>query len=135
MMRYLTVEEVLTLHHMAIEEVGGSHGIRDLGSVESCVAQPQMTFGGQELYPTLADKAAILGFLLISNHPFVDGNKRVGYVAMRVFLELNQHELAGTHEEKERVILAVAASEMEQEDFFTWVREHVQSRTNTDNTP
>lgn len=128
MIYYLTVEEILSLHHMVIDEIGGSHGVRDMGSVESCVAHPQMTFGGQELYPTLADKAAALCFLLVSNHPFVDGNKRVGYVAMRIFLELNAYQLTGELDEKEKILLALAAGEMEREAFVEWVREHIQAQ-------
>jgi len=124
--RYLTVEEVLSLHRMVIEETGGNPGILDMGKIESSVTQPQMTFGGVELYPSLAEKAAILSFSLNRNHAFSDGNKRISYVAMRTFLQLNGYDLIGSHDEKEKIILAVAASKMEQEDFFQWVREHIQ---------
>src|SRR5207249_1155629 len=84
-MIYLELAEVLELHRRLIEQSGGLQGVRDPGQVEAALAQPQMTFGGQELYPTLADKAAALGFALIRNHPFVDGNKRVGQAAMELF--------------------------------------------------
>ena len=79
MIRYLTLEEVLELHRLALAQAGGLAGVRDLGALDSALAQPQMAFGGQELYPSLREKAAALGFSLVCNHPFVDGNKRVGH--------------------------------------------------------
>ena len=88
-MRYLTLNEVLDLFHHILEQSGGSAGIRDFGALESALAQPRMTFDEKELYPTVVDKAAVLGFSLINNHPFVDGNKRIGHAAMEVFLIRN----------------------------------------------
>ena len=85
-MRYLTLGEVLDLHRRVIEQSGGADGVRDLGGVESAVAQPPMTFGGDELYPTSESKATALCFSLVMNHPFVDGNKRIGHAAMETFL-------------------------------------------------
>ncbi len=82
-MRYLTLNEVLDLHLHLIERYGGSTGIHDLGALESALAQPRMTFGGEELYPTIVEKAAALGFVLIKNHPFVDGNKRTGHATRK----------------------------------------------------
>ena len=81
-MRYLTVGEVLEIYSSVIKQSGGGMGIRDLGALESAVAQPRMTFNGEELYPTIVEKASALGFSLIQNHPFVDGNKRAGHAAM-----------------------------------------------------
>ena len=127
-MRYLTVDEVLELHRLAIQQSGGSGGVRDPGLIESAVAQPEMTFDGRELYPTLADKAAALGYSLVMNHPFVDGNKRVGHAAMEVFLVLNGHELAAEVDEQERVILGVAAGTISREEFTAWVRAHLVER-------
>lgn len=80
-MRYLGLREVLELHRLLLERTGGLAGVRDLGLLESAVAQPLMSFGGQELYPAVAEKAAALGFSLIKNHPFNDGNKRIGHAA------------------------------------------------------
>ena len=88
-MRYLTLWEALALYHRMMDQSGGARGIRDLGAVESASAQPQMTYGGFEFCPTIVEKAAALGFSLIMNHPFVDGNKRTGHAAMEVFLVLN----------------------------------------------
>ncbi len=128
MIRYLTLEEVLELHRLALEQSGGLDGVRDLGGLDSAVAQPQMTFGGQDLHPTLAEKAAALGFSLVCNHPFVDGNKRVGHAAMETFLVLNGWELAAGVDEQERIILQLAASGMTREEFAVWVQSHLQQR-------
>jgi death-on-curing protein len=128
MIRYLTLEEVLELHCLALEQAGGLAGVRDLGGLESALAQPQMTFGGQELYPSLAEKAASLGFSLVCNHPFVDGNKRVGHAAMETFLVLNGWELAADVDEQEQVILRLAAGELNREEFTAWVKSHLQKR-------
>ena len=135
MIRFLTIDELLEIHAEALRTTGGGEGIKNFGMLESSIAQPQMTYDGQELYPALADKAAILSFSINSNHSFTDGNKRVSYIAMRLFLQLNGHDLSGIHEEKERVILAVAASEMSQEEFFDWVRAHVVPLTPQDEKP
>lgn len=125
-MRFLTVEEVLELHRRVIAASGGSSGVRDLGSLESAVAQPHMAFGGQDLYVGLAEKAAALGFSLVCNHPFVDGNKRIGHAAMETFLVLNGFELQASVEEQESIILSLAAGGMSREQFTAWVASHVQ---------
>ncbi len=124
----VSVDELLDLHRMMIDTIGGSHGVRDRGAAESALAQPFMTFGGEDLYPTLADKASALGFSLINNHPFIDGNKRVGHAAMKSFLRLNQHDLVADIDEQERVVLAVAAGELGREEFTEWVKAHVVER-------
>jgi death-on-curing protein len=120
-MRFLTVDELLELHRLALAQSGGAAGVRDLGALQSAAAQPSMTFGGQELYPSLAEKASALAFSLIMNHPFVDGNKRVGHAAMETFLVLNGHELRAAVDEQEEVILRVAAGAMSRESFTAWV--------------
>jgi len=127
-MRYLTLDEVLELHRLALEQSGGARGIRDSGALESATAQPYMAFGGQDLYPTVVEKASALAFSLIKNHPFVDGNKRVGHLAMETFLVLNGHELAAAVEEQEQVILRVADGSMSRDEFTGWVRAHVVDR-------
>jgi death-on-curing protein len=106
MIRYLTLEEVLELHRLLLEQSGGLAGVRDLGALDSAVIQPQMAFGGQELYPSLAEKAAALGLSLVCNHAFVDGNKRVGHAAMETFLVLNGWEVTAGVDEQEQVILS-----------------------------
>jgi len=122
MIRYLSLEEILELHRLVLRQSGGLGGVRDLGGLESACAQPQMTFDGQDLYPCLLTKAAALGFSLIRNHPFVDGNKRIGHLAMEMFLVLNDHELDAGVDEQERIILGLAAGELSREEFAGWVR-------------
>jgi len=124
-MRYLTIEEVLALHSLIIASFGGSPGLRDREALDSAVAQPQMTFGGVDLYPTIPRKAAALGHSLISNHPFIDGNKRVGHAAIEVMLLLNGHEIVGSVDEQEEVILSVASGTMSRDEFASWVEQHV----------
>lgn len=130
-MRYLTVNEVLEIYSRVITISGGTAGIRDLGGLESAVAQPRMTFSGEDLYPTIADKASALGFSLIQNHPFVDGNKRAGHAAMETFLVLNGYQIDANTDEQVDVILHVAAGEMERKAFTDWLREHVEKRPYT----
>ncbi len=125
MMRFLTVEEILELHDRVIKISGGSSGVRQLGDVEKAAAQPQMSFGGKDLYVGLAEKAAALGFSLICNHPFVDGNKRIGHAALETFLVLNGWELDATVDEQERIILAVADGTLAREQFVAWVASHM----------
>ena len=124
-MRYLTLNEVLEVHRQVMAQSGGAEGLMHLPALESALTQPQMTFGGADLYPTLVDKAAALGYALIKNHPFLDGNKRTGHAAMEVFLVLNGYEIRAAVDEQEHVMLQVAASEMDREEFTTWLRTHV----------
>ena len=128
MIRYLTLLEVLELHRLALEQTGGLEGVHDRAALDSTLAQPRMTFGGQELYPSLAEKAAALGFSLVCNHPFLDGNKRVGHAAMETFLVLNGWELVAGVDEQEQVILRLAAGSSRREEFTAWVRSHLRQR-------
>jgi death on curing protein len=124
MIRYLTLEEVLVLHERLIDQSGGTHGVRDQNGLESAIGQPMMAFGGQDLYQTTAEKGAALAFSLVMNHPFVDGNKRVGHAAMETFLVLNGHEVKAAADEQEEVFLNLAAGKMAREDFVEWLRSH-----------
>ncbi len=128
MIRYLTLAEVIELHRGILTQVAGSGGIHDLGALESAIAQPRMTFGGEELYPTIIEKASALGFSIVMNHPFVDGNKRTGHAAMETFLVLNRLEIKAAVDEQERVILALAAGELDRDAFTNWLRQSVESR-------
>lgn len=127
-MRYLTLNEIIELYQRIMEQSGGSVGIHNLDALESALAQPRMTFGGEELYTTLVEKAAALGSSLIKNHPFVDGNKRTGHAAMETFLILNGYEIDATVDEQERVILQVASGELEREEFTDWLRNHISEK-------
>jgi death-on-curing protein len=124
-----SLEQVLELHRLVLEQSGGSDGVRDLGALDSALAQPRMTFGGQDLYPSLAEKAAALGFSLVCNHPFVDGNKRVGHAAMETFLVLNGWEIHAEVAEQEQVILQLAAGQPKREAFVHRVVAHLRERT------
>lgn len=124
-MRYLTLNEVLDLYYRVLEKSGGAVGIRDLGALESALAQPRMTFDEEELYPTIVEKAAALGYSLINNHPFVDGNKRMGHAAMEVFLILNGYEIEAGVDEQEQIILSVAAGQIKRKGLQAWLRLHI----------
>lgn len=127
-MRYLTLIEVLELHRRIIEESGGASGIRDIGLLESAISQPRMTFGGEDLYPSLLEKAAALGFSIIMNHPFVDGNKRTGHAATETFLVLNGVEINASVDEQERVVLAIASGKLEREAFVEWLQRNTTAK-------
>ena len=127
-MRYLTVGELLTLYERVMVQSGGSPGLRDRGALESAVAQPRMAFAGEDLHPDLPGKAAALGFSLIRNHPFVDGNKRIGHAAMEIFLILNGAEIEAPADEQEAIIVRVAAGRTSREELAGWLRAHVVGR-------
>lgn len=127
-MRYLSVVEILELHEAIIASSGGSHGIRDLGALDSAVNQPRLTFDHSALYPDVISKAAALCFSLVKNHPFIDGNKRVGHAAMETFLILNGFEIdAGVHEQ-ERLIVDLASGKITRQEFTSWLNDHITSR-------
>lgn len=119
----LSEEKVMYLHNVLIEQTCGNPSIRDRGLLNSALEGTYQTFGGVELYPTTEEKGARLGYSLISNHAFIDGNKRIGMLVMFVFLEINGVCLNPTNEELARVGLAVASGEMEYEELLIWVRE------------
>ena len=120
-MRFLTLGEVLSLHADLVATSGGATGVRDLGRVQAALAQPIATFAGEDLYPTVVDKAGALGFALVQGHAFIDGNKRIGHAAMEVFLMLNGFELIESVDEQERAVLAVASGRMSREAFTEWL--------------
>jgi death-on-curing protein len=124
--RYLTLGEVLELHRLVLVQTGGGSGLRDLGALEAAVAQPRQAFEGQDLYPTLVEKAAALGFSLIQNHPFVDGNKRVGHAAVETFLLLDGHELNASVAEAEAMVLSLAGGQCSRGEFVAWLRAQLQ---------
>lgn len=125
MIRYLTLAEVLQIYSRVMQQTGGETGIRDLGALESAVAQPRMTFGGQDLYPPIVEKASALGFSLILNHPFLDGNKCTGHAAIETFLVLNGHEIQAAVDEQVAIVLKVASGEMDRDGFTAWLLAHV----------
>jgi death-on-curing protein len=120
--RYLSVAEVVELHRRLLIQFGGSDGIRDRAALQSAVGEPLQTFDGDDLYPTLIDKAAAIGFFLCRNHAFVDGNKRVAHAALEATLLLNGFELSASVDEQERVMLRLANGSMGRDEFTAWVR-------------
>ncbi len=115
-------EKVLLLHQLITEETGGDPGLRDFGLLDSALESAYATFDGNDLYPTKEEKAARLGFALISNHAFVDGNKRIGMYIMLTFLEVNGLRARPTNEEVVRVGLGVASGEIKYDELLAWVR-------------
>ena len=125
MMKFLFKEEILLLHGQLIETTGGSLGIRDMNALDASIAQPHMTFAGVDMYPDLVDKACALGFFLIANHPFIDGNKRIGHASMETVLLMNGYKISASIDEQEQIILDVAAGKWDREDFTEWVSKHI----------
>lgn len=117
-------EKVLLLHQLIARETGGSVGVRDEGLLESALETAFSSFGGQEFYSTKEEKGARIGYSLISNHAFVDGNKRIGVYVMLTFLEVNGIRLDCTNEDVVHIGLSVADGSMDYEALLTWVREH-----------
>ena len=117
-------EKVLLLHKLIAEETGGSVGLRDEGLLESALESAFSGFGGQEFYPTKEEKGARIGYALISNHAFVDGNKRIGVYIMLTFLEVNGIRMSYTDEELVRIGLGVADGSMGYEALLAWVQSH-----------
>ena len=115
-------EKVLLLHKLLIEETGGEDGVRDLGLLDSALAACYATFDGKDLFPSKEEKAARLGIGLVSNHAFVDGNKRIGLYVMLTFLEVNGIRLDVSDEELVAVGLAMAQGEMKYQELLDWIR-------------
>jgi len=120
----LSVEQVLFIHSRVIAETGGSHGLRDLGLLESAVARPQAAFGGKDMYSTLFEKTAALLDSLVNNHAFVDGNKRTGIVCAGIFMQMNGQELTSTQEEFENFAMLVATSHPSIRETSQWLENH-----------
>ena len=120
-------EKVLLLQQLVIESSGGSAGVRDFGLLDSAIESAYQTFGGEELYPTKEEKGARLGFNLVSNHAFVDGNKRIGLLVMLSFLAINGINLKYTDEELVNVGLSLADGKMNYEQLLDWIIQHKQN--------
>ncbi|OGE32068.1 hypothetical protein A2631_03040 [Candidatus Daviesbacteria bacterium RIFCSPHIGHO2_01_FULL_44_29] len=121
---YLTLEEILVIHQDQIDRYGGSHGLRDLTLLESAAYRPQTTFGNEELYPSLFNKAASLMHSIILNHPFLEGNKRTGMVGGIVFLEKNSLSLEVSQKELVMVALKIATKEWDIKAIAEWMQDN-----------
>jgi len=120
---YLSVAQVLALHRRQLAVFGGSGGLRDRGGLEAAVARPRMTFGGEDLYPDVAAKAAALLHSLVMNHPFVDGNKRVAAMAAELFLAANATQLTASDDELTAMTLTAAQGRLDAEAIAIWLRQ------------
>ncbi len=123
-MKYLYTKQILYLHKRIVEETGGSGGVRDIGLLESAVYRPMATFGGEDLYHDLFTKVAALGHSIITNHPFVDGNKRVGFESMRITLRMNGHDIKASENTKYDFVIKIAKSELTLPQINKWIKSH-----------
>ena len=126
--RYITLDEVLAIHDDMVERYGGGFGIRDLGLIQSAIARPQASFGGEDLYPTILDKAAALFHSLIFNHAFVDGNKRTALTTTARFLYVNGYELVVEEKELIEFPLRVENKHLGIEDIAKWLKGHTRRK-------
>lgn len=121
---FLTLDEVLAIHHEEVEKFGGSHGIRDLGLLDSALQRPQSSFMGEDLYPTLFRKAAALIHSILLNHPFIDANKRTATVSMSYFLHLNNYDIEVSQKELVELALTVESKQIDLEQISKWLKDH-----------
>lgn len=121
---YLTPQQVLAIHDRMIRRFGGSHGIRDVGLLESAVGRPQATFDGNDLYPTIFEKASALLQSLLKNHPFVDGNKRTALTSAGIFLKMNGYRLMNTHKEEVKFAVSVDNEHLSLEQIASWIKKN-----------
>lgn len=124
-MKILDKKKIIILHSQIINATGGSDGIKDENMLESAINAPFQTFAGEDFFRTIYQKAARLGFGIVSNHPFVDGNKRTAAHAMVTFLETNDIEIRYTNDELSEIFLAIADDKARYEDLLSWIIEHV----------
>jgi death on curing protein len=118
----ISVAEVLAIHDILVERFGGAKGVRDNGALESAINRPYQTFDGHDLYPEPVDKAAAVFESIISNHPFVDGNKRTAYVLMRLFLKHESLDIAATEDDKFDFVIKSAQGALSLADMKTWIK-------------
>jgi death-on-curing protein len=122
--RYLTAEQLLFIHSRIIDETGGSHGVRDVGLLKSAIARPRATFGGNDLYPDILQKAAALMDSVVNNHPFLDGNIRTAVTAVGMFLQLNDFHLTASQKTLVRFTLDVATKKLSIEQAAAWLQKN-----------
>ncbi len=122
----IDIKDILTLHFLSIEDFGGTHGLRDEKLLLSAISRPYQTFDGIELYPTAFDKAAALGESLISNHPFIDGNKRIGLLAMLALLMSEQVKVTANQDDTYQLIIGMSKGEIKFDQIVEWLKNHTQ---------
>jgi death-on-curing protein len=123
----ITVSDVLDIHRKVIEATGGLPGIRDIDLLDSALVQPDMSFGGQDLYVSDFDKAAALTYSLVMNHPFLDGNKRVGFVTMALYLREKGYVVTASQDEIVSFFLSLASGDIGREELSDWIACNLQT--------
>ncbi len=121
----ISAEQVLEIHKLVIDKFGGSSGLRDIGTLESAIARPFQTFGGGDLYPTIIEKAAAICESILINHPFVDGNKRTGYILMESILLFGQLRIKLTDEEIYPFVISISTGEKKYEDIVALLQQNI----------
>ena len=122
----ISIQETVYIHNLLIKTFGGSSGVRDFHTLESALSRPFQTFDNVELYPSIIEKAASLLESLLANHPFVDANKRTGYVLMRLFLKKNGMDIIADEETKYQFVIDVASGVKRYDDILIWLEDYVE---------
>ena len=123
-MKHMSIDYILKLHEKLILATGGSNGIRDIGLLKSAIENSKATFAGEDLYKSIEEKCSNICFGIISNHAFIDGNKRIGIYVMLMLLEYNEIKLIFTQKELIDLGLGTAKGEMKQENILDWIKNH-----------
>lgn len=121
----MTINEVIRIHDLSIRKFGGRNGVRDYGLLESALHRPYSTFDGNELYPSIVEKASAIVHSLVGNHPFNDGNKRIGYILMRRLLLMNNLNINASQEEKYDFVIGIAEGTLNYDDIKNWINRHL----------
>lgn len=124
----ISVKQAVEIHEIVVRQFGGSMGLRDLGGLESALARPFQTFGGEDLYPDFFTKAAAIGESIIINHPFVDGNKRTGYVLMETILRFGNIKITAPNDELYKFVISISTGEISFDKIVKWLKENTQSK-------
>lgn len=123
-MKYLHYKQTLFIYRKIIQATGGTLGLRDEGLLRSALVRPRMTFGGKDIYPTLFEKVAVLGYSLIKNHPFVDGNKRLAFEAMDITLRMNGYRISASLDKKYNFVLDIAQGKIDETEIASWLKKN-----------
>lgn len=126
--RFISISQVLDIHQDEINSFGGTSGVRDEGLLDSALAQPQATFGGELLHPTIHEQAAAYLYHLAMNHPFIDGNKRTAFAVMDTFITLNAYSLNLSSEQAYNLVIQVVTKEISKEELSAFLELHLQGK-------
>lgn len=124
----ISVVEVEQLHKLLIDQFGGSHGIRDMAALDSALSRPFQTFDNHDLYPSVIDKAASLIESMLINHPFIDGNKRTGYLVLRLFLINNGLDIFASQDNKFEFVINIASGTLKYDGIVSWLKSNTKKK-------